>query len=125
MSTGRFITEAPGRTEVALSDIGEERERQFAKWGPQHHPDGTPADGDEGQARYFADKARERCDEAAADGRVTWNHILTEEFLEARAESDPAKLRKELVQVAAVCGAWIEDIDSREPVAVADLGGEG
>ena len=116
---GRFVTEVSGRTETALADIGEERERQFAKWGPQHHPDGTGLE----NARYLADKARERCDEAAREGRVTWNHILTEEFCETRAETDPVKLRKELVQVAAVATAWVEDIDSRDDHH--ELGGEG
>jgi hypothetical protein len=121
--TGRFSTEAPASTESVLAEVGEERERQYAKWGPQHHPDGTALDG----AKYLADKARERCDEAAREGRVDWNYILTEEFLEARAEDpDTAGLRKELLQVAAVCVAWVEDIDSRPQHAdVHDLGGEG
>lgn len=116
---GRFATEVSGRTEAVLADVGEERERQFAKWGPQHHPDGTGLD----NAQYLADKARERCDAAAAEGKVTWNHILTEEFLEGRAETDLVRLRKELVQVAAVAVAWVEDIDSRSDHH--ELGGEG
>ena len=116
---GRFATEVSGRTETALADIGEERERQFTKWGPQHHPDGTGHP----SAAFQRDQARARCDAAAAEGRVTWNHILTEEFCEARAETDPVKLRKELVQVAAVATAWVEDIDSRD--VHHELGGEG
>jgi hypothetical protein len=39
--------------------------------------------------------------------------VLNEEVAEAFAESDPAKLRAELLQVAAVCAAWIYDIDTR------------
>ena len=121
--TGRFATEVPSRTEAVLAEVGEERERQYTKWGPQHHPDGTNLD----NAKYLADKARERCDEAAREGRVTWSYILTEEFLESRAEDpDSAGLRKELLQVAAVCVAWVEDLDSRPSFAdVHDLGGEG
>jgi len=42
-----------------------------------------------------------------------WCSILTEEFAEAMAETDRAKLRAELVQVAAAAVAWIEDLDSR------------
>ncbi|MEY9934267.1 hypothetical protein ABH926_008932 [Catenulispora sp. GP43] len=39
--------------------------------------------------------------------------MLLEEVYEALAEVDPAALRAELVQVAAVAAAWVEDIDSR------------
>ena len=106
---GRFETEASGRTEAALTDIGEERERQFTKWGPQHHPDGTNTD-----LAWWADKRREHADMNADMGRVSWHDILMEEVAEASAERDLAALRKELVQVAAVAVAWIEDIDSRE-----------
>lgn len=117
----RFLTEDPGRTEEALSNVGEEREAQFVKWGPQHHPDGTGGSG----AAFQRDLARNTCDRAAAEGRVTWALILHEEFMEAMAEADIAMLRKELVQVAAVAVAWVEDIDSRHPYAdVHDLGGE-
>lgn len=42
-----------------------------------------------------------------------WRTILAEEVYEAFAETDPARLRHELVQVAAVAAAWVEDIDSR------------
>ena len=54
-----------------------------------------------------------RCDEAAKSGTLTWRHILLEEVFEALAESDPAKLRTESIQSAAVIAAWVEDIDSR------------
>ncbi len=44
---------------------------------------------------------------------VNWKTILLEEVAEAFAENDPATLRRELVQVAAVAAAWIEAIDRR------------
>jgi hypothetical protein len=48
-----------------------------------------------------------------AGGRetLTWADILEEEIAEALAESDPVKLRAELVQSGAVIVAWIEAID--------------
>jgi hypothetical protein len=49
----------------------------------------------------------------AAEKTLKWVDILEEEVAEAAAESDPAKLRAELVQVAAVAVAWIEAIDRR------------
>lgn len=45
------------------------------------------------------------------DGTVTWWHVLREEVFEAAAEADPAALRAELVQVAAVALKMIEALD--------------
>lgn len=96
--------------QVVLADISTERDRQLLKWGPQTHPDGTE---DTANSRELRDMWRRHCDAMARQGRVTWLDILREETYEAFAETDPAALRKELVQAAAVAVAWIEDIDSR------------
>ncbi|MEU0656086.1 hypothetical protein ABZ485_28110 [Streptomyces albogriseolus] len=90
-------------------EIDAERQRQLAKFGDQHHPDGTGYPSSDTEA----DLQRHRCQAAFREGRGTWEHVLTEEVAEALAESDPDKLRAELIQVAAVCAAWIADIDSR------------
>ena len=94
-----------------LAAVQSERERQDAKWGEQNHPDGT------GGARYArqAMAARRDCQFAASDPGLgaRWDLILLEEVHEALAESDPAALRAELVQVAAVAVAWIGAIDRR------------
>ena len=108
---GRFATDDPSLTEGVLTDVGEERERQETKWGTQHHPDGTK---DEQFSRAVRDRAIAECGRKAAMGQVTWKDILMEEVLEAFAEDDIAMLRDELVQVAAVAVAWIEDIESRD-----------
>jgi hypothetical protein len=92
-----------------LSDLLHERDRQDVKWGEQHHPDGTGGE----ELIYMATAAKRVCDKHAEDGTVTWFDILNEEFREAMAESHPKLLREELIQVAAVAIAWIEDIDSR------------
>ncbi|MFE9777769.1 hypothetical protein ACFYPA_06380 [Streptomyces sp. NPDC005775] len=89
--------------------IDEERSRQLAKFGDQHHPDGT---GNKSQ-QDDADRARRFCQDAFGSGYGTWADILTEEVAEAFAERDHAKLRTELIQVASVCAAWIADLDSR------------
>ncbi|WP_267244389.1 hypothetical protein [Streptomyces sp. PR69] len=98
----------PGIKQFAY-DIDAERQAQLTKFGDQHHPDGTGLPGDHSQAHI----ARRICRKAAADGTLTRRHILQEEVREALAESNPAQLRAELVQVAAVCAAWISDLDSR------------
>jgi hypothetical protein len=94
---------------IAVDDILAERQRQNAKWGEQNHPDGTS-----GEWVPHAHHHRLVCQMAAESGAVTWRHILIEEVAEAFAETDPARLREELVQVAAVALQWIEAIDRRQ-----------
>jgi hypothetical protein len=91
-----------------LHDVRVERDRQDAKWGQQNHLDGTSRERD-----LDARNARLRCDTKASLGTVKWLDILLEEVMEAAAEEDPAKLREELVQVAAVAVSWVEAIDRR------------
>jgi hypothetical protein len=89
--------------------VDQERQAQLAKFGDQKHPDGT---GNKSQ-QDDADRARRWCQDAFGSGYGTWADVLAEEVAEAFAERDPAKLRAELLQVAAVCAAWIHDIDTR------------
>lgn len=91
-----------------LDQIYLERNAQDVKWGPQSHPDGTNH-----AWKTEAGDVREACQLAFELGVGTWRHILDEEICEAFAETDPVKLRVELVQCAAVICAWIQDIDSR------------
>ncbi|GAA4978114.1 hypothetical protein GCM10023205_52510 [Yinghuangia aomiensis] len=94
---------------AVLGAVHCERREQDAKFAEQNHPDGT-ADADSIER---AIRARETCEQAARLGTLTWADILQEEVAEALAEDDPAALRAELVQVAAVAVAWIEAIDRR------------
>lgn len=96
-------------TTSVLTEIAAERTRQNTKWGEQNHPDGTGNKSQQDRAEF----ARRWCQSAFASGYGTWADILTEEVAEAEAERDPAKLRAELVQAAAVTVAWIEAIDRR------------
>ena len=90
----------------ALFDVQMERRRQDMKWGVQNHPDGTSE-----YYRAYADEAREDCKRL---NPVDWTAILLEETYEALSETDPIKLRAELIQVAAVAVAWAEAIDRRQ-----------
>lgn len=119
----------PGMKAFA-EEIDAERGRQLAKWGDQRHPDGT------GDAAMFgmpmtaiAQTLKGINDElrpsshviwTAADSgqtlgpsRPQWLPILLEEVFEAASETDPDRLRVELIQVAAVCAAWLYDLDRR------------
>lgn len=90
--------------------VDAERLAQLLKFGDQRHPDGTGLP----VYQHSADRYRDHADRAAASGHLAWRDVLLEEVYEALAESDPARLRAELVQVAAVCAAWIADLDQRE-----------
>jgi hypothetical protein len=108
-----------------IDDVLAERARQDAKWGEQNHPNGTGPDtyalGEmdsltfmelgEAESIELRAVATLATDKNARHGTVTWKDILLEEVFEALAESDPAKLRTELIQCAAVAVQWAEAID--------------
>lgn len=109
----------PPQPDRVLEEVAAERAVQDARWGEQNHPDGTGPDirlhdGGRWNSRYIADLYRSWCNSAAARGKLTWKDILTEEVFEAFAEDDPARLRAELLQVAAVAAAWAQAIDRRQ-----------
>ncbi|MFF7184671.1 NUDIX hydrolase [Streptomyces sp. NPDC008222] len=105
---GSELPSTPGMARH-MAEVDAERQRQLAKWGEQHHPDGTGGSG----ARYVADRYRSVVDEAFKADGPTWRDVLLEEVYEALAEDDPAALRTELLQCAAVIQAWLWDLDSR------------
>jgi hypothetical protein len=101
-----------------LDELIKERRRQDARFPDQHLPNGTPEfAGRMGlvkardAAQRTRDWAQKVCKGKAARGEVTWWDVLREEFYEVGAETDPARIREELIQVAAVAIRWIEDID--------------
>lgn len=96
------------RTRFVLTDVWDERVRQAIKWGQQNYLDGTARPG----SVELADHYRAVCQSNTPD-TDNWQDILLEEVYEAMAESDPEKLRAELVQVAAVAVSWIESLDRR------------
>lgn len=99
----------PGLARFAEA-VDTERQAQLVKWGDQRHADGTGAE-------YYvamADQARDDVEHAAETPKgPRWALILLEEVYEALAETDPAKLRTELVQAGAVIAAWVSDIERR------------
>lgn len=101
---------------LVLMDIAIERGRQDAKWGAVQPGvlDGTGPDVEflNSPMSMLASYAKGWCDLHAGPGQ-TWSNIILEEVFEALEQSDPAKLREELVQVAAVAAKWVEAIDRR------------
>lgn len=105
------------------ADIYAERKNQLDKWGEQHRNLGMG--GKAWQVR--ADKAKIRCDAQELNSqsddpndKATWLAVLEEEFCEAMAESDYGTIRAELIQVAAVAVAIIEDIETNYCPALSD-----
>lgn len=114
------------RAEV-MRAVVEERDRQDRKWGEQNHPNGTGSTArplfdprsfldDDTAAVKIAEIMKKRTDERFAgigDREGSWLDILLEEVFEAAAESNPEKLRYDLIQVAAVSVQWVEALDRR------------
>lgn len=98
-------------TAAVIAEVFAERLRQDEVWGEQNHPDGTGREPWPSAARL----ARQVCKARASAGVVTWFDIAREEAFEAFAETDPVRLRAELIQAAAVFAAWAEAIDRRRP----------
>ena len=118
------------RTKTVLDEVAAERERQTAKHGDQSHlPMGTGPEqvltdlptswwhDDHGDVDVdaLAPWARRRCKAASenegGDGTITFEHILTEEWAEVLEEDDPARLRVELIQLAATAVQMVEALD--------------
>lgn len=95
------------KSAAILEEVSHERARQDAKWGQQDHPNGTGVP----SMQAAAERSRRVCEQNFYNGSGTWADILREEFHEALAEGEPANLRTELIQVAAVAVAWVEKID--------------
>lgn len=92
-----------------LREVFAERKRQHAKWGIQKLPLWTPTAVDVTLAAI----SKQSCDNAFTNGEGTWRAVLQEEYREALAESDPALVRAELIQLAAVAVQIIEAIDRK------------
>jgi len=112
--------DCPDEVVAVLAEVAAERRRQDERWGEQNHPDGTgPTHSDQ------AVLAREECERAADTGHLSWRHILLEEVAEANEAHESARLRQELIQVAAVAVAWAQAIDRRAKGTCWDVVADG
>ncbi|MFJ5103198.1 hypothetical protein [Streptomyces sp. NPDC088554] len=103
------MTTHHGRQARILDDVRRERDAQDARFGVQDLPDGT-----HDVFRSLANQHRDNCDAAFKGGNGTYRHVFLEEVFEAVAETDPVRLRAELIQAIAVGVKWVEGIDRRE-----------
>lgn len=77
--------------------------------GCESLPNGT---GQAGRKTWEA-LAKNGCDRAHREGRLTWTDVFDEECAEVMAAENDEDIRAELVQVGAMCLKWIMDIDRR------------
>lgn len=102
-------------TRIAFEVLAEVQ-RQVEKRGEQNHADISRYDHAPSARSEYGSRAnrwKEANDGRAKYGNTAWDGVLLEEVYEALAEEDPARIRAELVQVAAVAVNWIGAIDRR------------
>jgi hypothetical protein len=105
------------RTKRVLEEVGLHRSEQRARYGTND----DLVDGTGPQVQWLLPIAFHRAavtekmlrGEYEQHERPTWMHLVREEVAEAFMESDPARLREELIQVAALCVSWVETLDAR------------
>lgn len=108
--------------ENIFEEIKLERIKQDKKWGVQNHPcldevllkrEGgcTPERMCEEYEIPSENRAKKLCETAFKRGVGTYAHIASEEFSEVISAFDIYKRREELIQLTAVCVAWIQKID--------------
>jgi hypothetical protein len=93
-----------------LDELAAECARQDAqRGGAALWPDGTGDAPD----RAMAELVRQMLEDKAAEGRLTWSHLLYRRMWDALAEVDPARLRGLLLRLAASAVRWVAAIDRR------------
>lgn len=125
VGTFEEVCAAVGASNQVYTDIREERVRQDAMHGESNHPDLNPTFTTKLNGASPSEYARDLGIHVAswatfrrmfANDRMSWALILTEglaKVVDAAARGDRPRMRKRLVQVAAVAVAWIEALDRR------------
>jgi len=96
-------------------EVVAERGRQELIWGEENHSIKPHGQQWTRSIQKSAEAVKASCEEATANGTVTWYDIWYEEFLEVFAEDNPKKQREELIQAMAVNLAMVEYLDRRYP----------
>lgn len=126
---GSELPSAPGLAGF-MAEVDVERR---ATWQEQHLPDLDPRDIDVVTHHYNASRAdiwrqvnAERATPSSGGRCVTcpgsasgphthtaWDGLLLEQAYEVAAQGNPADQRAALVALAALCSAWVHDLDTR------------
>lgn len=101
------------QTAGVLEEVAKERRRQNVKFPNQDLPNGN-------NPRAYgalAEMAKTTCNEAAKHRELTWRHVLLEEVYEALECDADEEFEGEMLQVAAVAVACVENSRRRRGVA--------
>lgn len=101
------------RIEDILQSISVERSRQEMKWGVQELVDRIEGVMNESPNHWLDVAVNYKNEDRKNPEGISWQSVLMEEVAEAFAETEPTEIIGELIQVAAVCVAWIENLSSR------------
>jgi glutamate synthase domain-containing protein 1 len=94
-----------------FNEIFIERNSQDKKWGEQNHPMILANNHEHYRGMAIITKTINELANVANE--KSWDNIIFEEMYEAFSEKDPKLQRAEMVQVAAVAVAIIENLDRR------------
>jgi hypothetical protein len=97
----------PSDTDTVLTEVFAERQRQLAKWGNQTHLEDGVSLGTAWRASS-EEQCKNICEVAGELGTLSWELIFNEEVAEVLAAKTVEDRCAELVQLAAVCVAWVE-----------------
>lgn len=111
--TDEMIQERINVINDVCSEVLDERVNQEEKWGLQDRRLHYSADGPYRWERG-AESWKAINDEREKRGAVTWDGVLLEEVYEALGAPTLQDARAELIQVAAVAAAMVENIDRHE-----------
>lgn len=96
-----------------LRELADRRARNYERFGKQHHPNGGFLEGPTGGTWQVVGAHLENIARTQLEKHhnTSWAAILSEEVGEALVAATPEQIREELLDVAAVCLAWCEDLD--------------
>lgn len=104
-----FETAPTDNTPAAVADVLAEFGRLAESYGTTDRRNGTNAH-DFGQR---AEQAAGVVVRARQKGRLSWRHVLAEQYWAVLAETDRAALRQQLVRLAAHTLLWVVALDRR------------
>ena len=108
------VEDARQRLAGHVEAVALERQFQLDKWGEQSLEFLRGAEDIGTQHNFNIQLAAYQAINDEAGGGYDWFTVLMEEVYEAFVETDPANQREELLQVAAVALAIVNDIDKKE-----------
>lgn len=97
-----------------LAEVAQQRTWQAHQYGSPDYPDGTGM-----HYQHQASDAYRRVTQLLLEGKLTWADVLKQIHAEVLQQDEPAKLREQLIWLAAFVVGWADEIDKRPPATSA------